>query len=243
MRANVGLSAGFRPRDSRSRNPPEEDRCARRDRKRYGKGNLDSVTSVKIYCDGVMEYPALTAAMLDAVSPSTPALPTRRSGGRERRGGPDPACVPGKTGLRRARHAPAGRSTSTRSATGPPGTPSTISEAAREENGDRDLRHTITHLEAIDGADIPRFAKSGCRSRACRCNGRGATPTPWTGTRGYIEDNLYERLFPAAELWGAGAIVAGGSDYPVDPLRPMVQIETAVDRTGEADPGRVRRAR
>ena len=56
-------------------------------------------------------------------------------------------------------------------------------------------------------------------------------------TVGYIDDALYQRLFPAAELWRAGAIVAGGSDYPVDPLLPMVQIETALDHTGEAIPG------
>jgi predicted amidohydrolase YtcJ len=56
-------------------------------------------------------------------------------------------------------------------------------------------------------------------------------------TEGYIDDALYQRLYPAAELWRAGAVVAGGSDYPVDPLLPMVQIETAVDHTGEAVPG------
>ncbi len=56
-------------------------------------------------------------------------------------------------------------------------------------------------------------------------------------TEGYIDDALYQRLYPAAELWRAGAIVAGGSDYPVDPLLPMVQIETAIDHTGEAVPG------
>ncbi len=58
-----------------------------------------------------------------------------------------------------------------------------------------------------------------------------------TGTRGYIDDAVYDRLFPAGELWRAGAVIAGGSDYPVDPLLPFVQIETAVDHTGEAVPG------
>ena len=57
------------------------------------------------------------------------------------------------------------------------------------------------------------------------------------GTVGYIDDVLYQRLFPAAELWRTGGIIAGGSDYPVDPLLPFVQIETTVDHTGEAVPG------
>ena len=61
--------------------------------------------------------------------------------------------------------------------------------------------------------------------------------TRWTTPRATSTDALYQRLYPAAELWRAGAIVAGGSDYPVDPLLPMVQIETAIDHTGEAVPG------
>jgi len=55
--------------------------------------------------------------------------------------------------------------------------------------------------------------------------------------RAYLADAPHDRLFPAAEIWRAGGIVAGGSDYPVDPLRPFVQIETTVTHTGEAIPG------
>jgi len=44
-------------------------------------------------------------------------------------------------------------------------------------------------------------------------------------------------MYPALSLWRTGAVVAGGSDYPVDPLRPFVQIETAITRTGEEGPG------
>src|SRR5439155_4593259 len=57
------------------------------------------------------------------------------------------------------------------------------------------------------------------------------------GTVGYIDESIYDRLFPAGVLWRAGALIAGGSDYPVDPLLPFVQIETAIDHTGEAVPG------
>jgi hypothetical protein len=44
-------------------------------------------------------------------------------------------------------------------------------------------------------------------------------------------------MYPAFNLWRTGAVVAGGSDYPVDPLKPFVQIETAITRTGEPGPG------
>jgi hypothetical protein len=88
----------------------------------------------------------------------------------------------------------------------------------------------------IDAADIPRFAALGVvASMSLQWARRDGYSVD--NTEGYIEDALYERLFPAAELWRKGALIAGGSDYPVDPLLPMVQIETAIDHTGEAVPG------
>ena len=48
----------------------------------------------------------------------------------------------------------------------------------------------------------------------------------------YIGQERFRRLYPAASLARAGAVLAGGSDWPVDPLRPFTQISTAVDRTG-----------
>ena len=123
-----------------------------------------------------------------------------------------------------------------RSATAPRARPSTISRPRATANGARDLRHTITHLQAIDAADIPRFAALGVvASMSLQWARRDGYSVD--NTEGYIADGLYQRLYPAAELWRSGAVVAGGSDYPVDPLLPMVQIETAVDHTGEAVPG------
>jgi predicted amidohydrolase YtcJ len=232
LRANLGLSAGFVLEDA--------DPASLRKKiealdayKRFAQGNLE-VTSVKVYCDGVMEYPAMTAAMLAPYrrNVGTADAPIWQPGATR---GPDPSCAQARAGfvaLDRAGwqiHVHAIGDRATRDALD-------NFERAREENGDRDLRHTITHLEAIDRADVPRFAKLGVvASLSLQWARRDAYTV--TGTRGYIEDDLYDRLFPAAELWRAGALVAGGSDYPVDPLRPLVQIETAVDRTGEAVPG------
>ena len=224
VRANVGLSAGF-VLDNPDPAILQQKIDALGAWKRYGKGNLE-VTSVKIYCDGVMEYPALTAAMLAPYrrNAGNAAAPVWKPGATR---GPDPSCSqarPGFVALDRAGwqiHVHAIGDRATRDALD-------NFERARQENGDRDLRHTVTHLEAIDRADVPRFARLGVvASLSLQWARRDAYTV--TGTRGYIEDDLYERLFPAAELWGAGALVAGGSDYPVDPLRPFVQIETAVD--------------
>ena len=187
-----------------------------------------------MYCDGVMEYPAQTAAMLKPYNVNVGSLdnPVWRPGTAR---GPDPACSDAKQGvieLDKAGwqvHVHAIGDRATREALD-------NFQAARDANGARDLRHTITHLQAIDEADIARFPRLGViASMSLQWARRDAYSV--NNTLGYIDDAVYQRLYPAAELWRAGAIVAGGSDYPIDPLQPMVQIETAVDHTGEAIPG------
>ena len=229
LRASLGFSAGF---VHDTTNPAElrKQIAALDGDKKYAKG-LISVTSVKVFCDGVMEYPAQTAAMLKPYNVNSGTLdkPVWRPGTAR---GPDPACSnarPGFIELDKAGwqiHVHAIGDRATREALD-------NFEAARGANGARDLRHTITHLEAIDGADIARFPGLGViASMSLQWARRDGYTVD--GTVGYIDGALYDRLFPAAEIWRAGGIVAGGSDYPVDPLLPMVQIETALDHTGEA---------
>ena len=232
LRANLALSADF------VHETQEPAALAKRiealDAYRRYAGGLISVTSVKVYCDGVMEYPAQTAAMLAPyrVNAGTHERPDWRPGTVR---GPDPACRdanPGFVALDKAGwqiHVHAIGDRATREALD-------NFQTARDSNGARDLRHTITHLQAIDAADIPRFAALGViASMSLQWARRDGYSVD--NTEGYIDDALYQRLYPAAELWRAGAVVAGGSDYPVDPLLPMVQIETAIDHTGETVPG------
>ncbi len=232
VRANIGLSAPF----AHGATDPAALRqkiAALDGYKKYARGLIE-VTSVKIYCDGVMEYPAQTAAMLKPynVNAGTLARPIWRPGTKR---GPDPSCSDARAGfiaLDKAGwqiHVHAIGDRATREALD-------NFQAALEQNGARDLRHTITHLQAIDEADIPRFAKLGViASMSLQWARRDAYSE--NGTVGYIDDALYGRLYPALELWRSGAVIAGGSDYPVDPLLPFVQIETAMTHTGEAGPG------
>ena len=232
LRANLGLSADFvfetaDPVELRKRI------AALDDYRKFAKG-LIAVSSVKVYCDGVMEYPAQTAAMLKPynVNSGTGDKPVWQPGTLR---GPEPACSNARQGfieLDKAGwqiHVHALGDRATREALD-------NFQAARDANGARDLRHTITHLEAIDVADIARFPRLGViASMSLQWARRDGYSV--TSTEGYIDDALYQRLYPAAELWRAGAIIAGGSDYPIDPLLPLVQIETALDHTGEAVPG------
>jgi len=232
LRANIGLSADF-VHGATDVAALRKQIATLDEYRKYAKG-LIAVSSVKVYCDGVMEYPAQTAAMLKPynVNAGSTEHPVWRRGTAR---GPDPACSDAKLGfveLDKAGwqiHVHAIGDRATREALD-------NFEAARAANGARDLRHTITHLQAIDTADIGRFPALGViASMSLQWARRDAYSVNYTA--GYIDDDVYQRFYPALELWQAGAIVAGGSDYPVDPLLPMVQIETAIDHTGEAIPG------
>jgi predicted amidohydrolase YtcJ len=232
LRANLGLSGDF-VHDTTDVAKLGKHIAALADYRKYASG-LIAVSSVKVYCDGVLEYPAQTAAMLAPynVNAGTVDNPAWRPGTAR---GPEPACSGAKPGfieLDKAGwqiHVHSIGDRATREALD-------NFEAARDANGERDLRHTITHLQAIDEADIARFARLGViASMSLQWARRDAYSV--NNTVGYIDNALYQRLYPAAELWRVGAVVAGGSDYPIDPLLPMVQIETAVDHTGEAIPG------
>jgi predicted amidohydrolase YtcJ len=232
VRADLGLSASFVRGHHDAADLQRQ--IAALDAFKKQAGGLITVDAVKVYCDGVMEYPAQTAAMLAPYrrNAGTPAAPDWRPGPSR---GPDPSCADAREGfvaLDRAGwqihvHAIGDRAVR-----------ETLDdfEAARKANGDRDLRHTITHLQAIDPADIPRFGRLGVvASMSLQWPRRDGYSVDFT--RGYIADEVYDRMYPALSLWRTGAVVAGGSDYPVDPLRPFVQIETAITRTGEEGPG------
>ena len=232
LRADLGLSASF-VRGSHDAADLDRRIAELAAFKKQAKG-LIAVDAVKVYCDGVMEYPAQTAAMLAPyrINSGTTAAPEWRPGPSR---GPDPSCAdarPGFVALDRAGwqiHVHAIGDRATRDALD-------NFEAARQTNGTRDRRHTITHLQAIDQADIPRFGRLGVvASMSLHWARRDGYSEHFT--RGYIADDLYDHLYPAFDLWRTGAVVAGGSDYPVDPLRPFVQIETAITHTGEEGPG------
>ena len=108
---------------------------------------------------------------------------------------------------------------------------------ARERNGARGLRHTIAHLEVVDPADFPRFGALGVLANLQL---QWAQRDPYTVDHlaPYLGAERWADLYPAAALQAAGAMLCGGSDWPVDPLRPFAQLESAVTRTSA---GRLRR--
>jgi predicted amidohydrolase YtcJ len=99
-------------------------------------------------------------------------------------------------------------------------------ETAMEVNGERERRHRIEHASILTMADIPRFAHLGVIA---------STQAVFVRT-----DNLYaekrlgrERskgVYAWRRLLDAGAHVAFGTDYPVEPLDPREGLYAAVTR-------------
>jgi hypothetical protein len=100
---------------------------------------------------------------------------------------------------------------------------------AREGNGPRDSRHTITHLQLIDPADLPRF----------RSLGVVANFEPfWANGDEYLTKLAEPALGPSRSRWlypigstmRSGAVVSGGSDWSVSSLSPLDGIQVAITR-------------
>jgi len=179
--------------------------------------------TVKTFMDGVMEYPAQTAALLEPYLDYN-GNPTDNYGN---------LYVDGPTygGLAKAfdaagwqMHAHAIGDAAVRAALDG-------YEMAYHANGRRDNRHAIAHLQLVHPDDYGRFAKLKVIPDMQL---QWAIRDVWTldALEPFIGEERHKRLYPAKSMADKGARLAGGSDWPVDPLIPFNQIETAVDRIG-----------
>lgn len=110
-------------------------------------------------------------------------------------------------------------------------------EFAQARNGRRDSRHHIAHLQLLDPADIPRFRRLGVIA-----NFQGF----WAWADPYIVDMTIPLLGPERSRWlypmrsvaNSGAVMVGGSDWPVTSMNPLDAMEVAITRRGqEQEPG------
>ena len=100
-------------------------------------------------------------------------------------------------------------------------------EHARLASGARDARHTITHLQLIDPADLPRFRQLGvvANFEPFWANGdeyltRLAEPA--------LGPKRSRWLYPIRSVAKEGAVVSAGSDWSVSSLAPLDGIQVAV---------------
>jgi hypothetical protein len=109
-------------------------------------------------------------------------------------------------------------------------------EKALKVNGKRDSRHRDEHAQTLQLTDIPRFAQLGVIA--------SMQPTHCISDKRFCEKRIGAERSRGAYAWrsllNAGAKLAFGTDYQVEPLNPMEGLYAAVtrkDRLGEEGDG------
>jgi predicted amidohydrolase YtcJ len=109
-------------------------------------------------------------------------------------------------------------------------------EKARQVNGIRDSRHRSEHAQVLIDEDIPRFAQLAVIA--------SMQPTHCITDKRFAEKRIGLERCRGAYAWrrllDAGARIAFGTDYGVEPLDPLEGLYAAVtrkDRSGEPGDG------
>jgi predicted amidohydrolase YtcJ len=188
-----------------------------------------TVRNVKLFLDGVISAPALTGAMLepyllhsDATSPPI----WQRSNNR----GPDvyfPAPVlkalliaVARAGFEPHMHADGDRAVREGL---------DAAAALRSEFPLRDIRIAMAHDEIVDSNDFPRFQKLNVVP-VLSFQWEKRAPDTVDNLQSYLGVARFKLVEPAGFLAEAGARIAYGSDWPVDPLNEWFALKVGVTR-------------
>ncbi len=93
-------------------------------------------------------------------------------------------------------------------------------------------RHAIAHMDLVDPADVPRFAKLNV---VAQTSIQWATRDPSYDNIGrFVGTDLMEGAYPVKSLIASGAVQSFGTDWPaaayLSTWKPLTQIEVAVTR-------------
>jgi predicted amidohydrolase YtcJ len=212
-----------------SEGKPTDEEFARLDTLRRSVGNepLLRADFIKLFADGVMEYPTQTAAMLEPYANAKGKAGTSH----------------GKLYIEEEamklffRRAAAEGFNIHVHAIGDAAVRETLNaiEAARAA-GSKQL-YSIAHLQSIDPADLPRFAQL---DTIASLQLFWALPDNYSvdALLPYIGAERQQRIYPARSLVAAGATVAGGSDWDVSSFNPFEAMATGMSRTNREEPAR-----
>ena len=195
-----------------------------------------AVDTVKVFCDGIAEFPGQTGAMFETyrMNNGSPQKPDFVPGDRK---GEEPSCSDAALGFDRLDQA---KWTIHAHAIGDRAVREALDnfEASQTKNEPWDRRHTIAHLEFVSDEDMARFGELGVVA---------SMSTVWfqrdmwtvTATEGFIAPDSMDDIYPGGGLVRGGAVLAIGNDWPVHPpWLPWTAIEQTVTREGRANPKR-----
>jgi predicted amidohydrolase YtcJ len=103
--------------------------------------------------------------------------------------------------------------------------------AARNANGDSGLPDTLTHEQFVDPADFPRFKQLGVIS-ALQLLWASAETDTIELVKPHIAPEVYKWQYPARSVLDNGGIISGASDWPVSSANVFQAIYQAETRKG-----------
>jgi predicted amidohydrolase YtcJ len=177
--------------------------------------------AVKIFADGVIEYPSQTAALLEPYLDAN-GHPTRNRG---------PSYFTQENLNRIVSAADAAGLTVHVHAIGDRAVRATLDAFAysRRHNGLLDNRDQIAHLELVNPADFPRFKQLQVIANF-QLLWAERDDYIVNGTLKYLGPERSRYLYPARSLRDAGAVIAGGSDWDVSSFDAFEAMEHGITR-------------
>jgi predicted amidohydrolase YtcJ len=195
------------------------------------RANLWVRNSGEIFQDGVLQWPAQTASMLQPylVNKGTQQKPKWVPGPAS---GPDPYIpLPQLKALLLAL-ANAGIDPEVH-AIGDRAVRHTLDAYAyvRQHLNGRDVRLQIAHAELVDPSDVPRFKELNV---VADMGFQWAKPSfdSIDAAKDYLGPTRFNRVEPEGYLNQAGVRIAQGSDWPVDPLSDWFDMKVLITREG-----------
>ena len=207
-----------------AKDPAAELATVQKTRKTYNSVPHLHVTGIKIFADGVAEFPSQTAHL------SKPYKNTGHNGDLlfEQKKFDELCVAADKQGLIIHVHA-IGDGAVTSALDG--------IAAARAANGDSHLPHTLTHEQFVRPEDFPRFRQLGVISALQLFWAEAANDTIEI-LKPYVDPEIYRWQYPARSILDNGGIISGASDWPVSTanvFRAIYQAETRKGSEGVLD--------
>ena len=204
-------------------------------RQRYDQGPVAvrpamTVRNMKLFLDGVISAPALSGAMLEPYWLPSDTAPNAVWQPSQNRGPAVYFAAPAlkalliavsRAGFEAHMHADGDRAVRE-------GLDAVA--ALRSELPGHDIRIGIAHDEIVDPADFPRFKQLNVIP-VLSFQWEKRAPDTVDNLEQYLGPDRYKLVEPAGFLADAGARIAYGSDWPVDPLDEWLALKVGITRT------------
>jgi len=183
--------------------------------------------TIKLFADGIMEFPTQSAAMLE------PYLEADGQPGRNL----GPTYLPTEVLTKFIRHADAEGFNVHIHAIGDRAARIALDAYADARAHGSQRSYSIAHLELIDPQDLPRFKALKVYPSLQL---QWARPDNYSveAVLPYIGAARQQRLYPERSLKDAGATIVGGSDWDVSTFNPFEAMAIAMSRRNPAEPQR-----